>query len=66
MVTYADFALYTIMDLIRLVEPEVITKHSILVKWMSRIERLPGVKDYLYSRAQCQGVGLNPRLEPRK
>ena len=42
--TYADFALYVIMDLIRLVEPEEIKKHSILVKWMSRVESLPGVK----------------------
>ena len=44
LVTYADFAMYTIMDLIRLVEPDVIKKYSVLVKWMGRIESLPGVK----------------------
>ena len=44
LVTYADFAMYTIMDLIRLVEPDVIKKYSVLVKWMARIESLPGVK----------------------
>ena len=44
LVTYADFAMYTIMDLIRLVEPDVIKKYSVLAKWMARIESLPGVK----------------------
>ena len=44
LVTYADFAMYTIMDLIRLVEPDVIKKYSVLVKWMARVESLPGVK----------------------
>ena len=60
LVTYADFALYNVMDLIRnltlfclitssyndcrLVEPNVIKTFSILVRWMSRIESLPGVK----------------------
>ena len=44
LVTYADFAMYTIMDLVRLVEPDVIKKYSVLVKWMARIESLPGVK----------------------
>merc|ERR1711910_131640 len=62
LVTFADFALYTIMDLIRLVEPEVIKKYSILEQWMSRIESLPGVKDYLFSRPQCVGIGVSPSL----
>ena len=44
LVTYADFAMYTIMDLIRLVEPDVIKKYSVLGKWMARVESLPGVK----------------------
>ena len=44
LVTYADFAMYTIMDLVRLVEPDVIKKYSVLVKWMARVESLPGVK----------------------
>merc|ERR1711936_1099231 len=66
LVTYADFALYTIMDLIRLVEPNVIKKYSILVQWMSRIESLPGVKDYLFSRPQCVGIGVSPRLQHRQ
>merc|ERR1711874_622239 len=66
LVTYADFALYTIMDLIRLVEPNVIKKYSILVQWMARIESLPGVKDYLFSRPQCVGIGVSPRLQQRQ
>merc|ERR1712024_15505 len=66
LVTFADFALYNIMDLIRLVEPKVIQKYSILVQWMSRIESLPGVKDYLFSRPQCVGIGVSPRPQHRQ
>ena len=42
-VSYADFALYTIMDLVRLVEPGVISEHNNITTWMSRVEQLPGV-----------------------
>merc|ERR1711872_255415 len=49
-VSYADFAIYNIMDLVRLVEPLVISEHNNIVAWMSRVEQLPGVKEYLNSR----------------
>ena len=45
-VTYADFALYTIMDLVRLVEPEVISPHDNITAWMARVEQ-----EYLGSRS---------------
>jgi len=64
-VTYADFALYTIMDLVRLVEPGVISDHNNITAWMSRIEQLPGVKEYLDNRPSCIGIGVSPKLQPK-
>ena len=34
--TYADFALHTIMDLVRLVEPGVVSQHANIAAWMAR------------------------------
>jgi len=64
-VTYADFALYTIMDLVRLVEPGVVSQHDNITAWMARVEQLPGVKQYLESRPLCIGIGVAPKLQPR-
>jgi len=63
--TYADFALYTIMDLVRLVEPGVISQHANITAWMARVEQLPGVKEYLESRPLCIGIGVAPKRQPR-
>jgi len=63
--TYADFALYTIMDLVRLVEPGVISQHASITAWMARVEQLPGVKEYLESRPLCIGIGVAPKRQPR-
>ena len=57
-VTYADFAMFHIMDLVRMVEPNLISKNDNLVKWMNRVENLPGVKEYLQSRPESIGVGV--------
>ena len=64
-VTYADFALYTIMDLVRLVEPGVVSQHDNITAWMARVEQLPGVKEYLESRPLCIGIGVAPKRQPR-
>ena len=64
-VTYADFALYVIMDLVRLVEPGVISAHNNITSWMARVEQLPGVKEYLDNRPLCIGIGVAPKLQPR-
>ena len=64
-VTYADFALYVIMDLVRLVEPGVISQHNNVTSWMARVEQLPGVKNYLETRPLCIGIGVSPKLQPR-
>ena len=64
-VSYADFALYNIMDLVRLVEPGVISEHNNITAWMSRVEQLPGVKEFLNSRPSCIGIGVSPKLQPK-
>ena len=48
--SYADFAIYHILDLVRFVKPEVINELDNIVAWMTRVEQLPGVKEYLNSR----------------
>ena len=48
--SYADFAIYHILDLVRFVKPEVINELDNIVAWMARVEKLPGVKEYLNSR----------------
>ena len=60
-VTYADFAVFTILDLVRLVEPGVVSQHNNLAAWMGRVEQLPGVKQYLESRPRCIGIGVDPK-----
>ena len=61
--TYADFALYTIMDLVRLVEPGVVSQHDNIAAWMTRVEQLPGVKEYIESRPDCVEIGVAPRQQ---
>ena len=54
------------MDLVRLVEPGVVSQHSNISAWMARVEQLPGVKEYLESRPLCIGIGVAPKRQPRK
>ena len=51
--TYSDFSIYTIMDLVSLVEPGVVRQHDNITSWMARVEQLPGVKEYLESRPEA-------------
>ena len=64
-VTYADFALYVIMDLVRLVEPGVVSQHNNITAWMARVEQLEGVKQYLDNRPTRIGIGVEPKSVPR-
>ena len=64
-VTYCDFAVYHQFDLCRLVEPAVFTDFPNIVGWMERVEKLPGVREYLASRPECVGIGVGPNLQPR-
>ena len=57
--TYADFAIYTVMDLVRLVEPKEISQHDNITAWMARVEQLPGVKEYLESRPEAATLDVN-------
>ena len=60
--TYADFAIYTVMDLVRLVEPGEpgeVSQHDNITAWMARVEQLPGVKEYLESRPEAATLDVN-------
>ena len=63
--TYADFALHTIMDLVRLVEPGVVSQHANIAGWMTRVEQLPGVKEYVESRPDCVDIGVAPKQQKK-
>ena len=63
--TYADFALFTIMDLVRLVEPGVVSQHSNIGAWMARVEQLPRVKEYVESRPYCVDIGVAPKEQKK-
>jgi glutathione S-transferase len=64
-VTYCDFDVYVFFDLCRLVEPTVFKDFPNIEQWMSRVENLPGVKDYLARRPEPVEIGVNPHMEPR-
>eukprot|EP00092_Neocalanus_flemingeri_P089652 GFUD01113452.1.p1 GENE.GFUD01113452.1~~GFUD01113452.1.p1 ORF type:complete len:184 (+),score=49.19 GFUD01113452.1:2-553(+) len=64
-VAYCDFAVYHHFDLCRLVEPTVFADFPTIKKWMSRVEELPGVSNYLARRPECVGIGVNPKQQPR-
>ena len=64
-VTYCDFDVYVFFDLARLVEPSVFKDFPSIPQWMSRVENLPGVKEYLARRPQPVEIGVNPHMKPR-
>ena len=64
-VTYSDFDVFVFFDLARLVEPAVFNDYPNVQQWMTRIENLPGVKNYLARRPQPVEIGVSPRLQPR-
>ena len=51
-VTYCDFQIYVYFDLARLVEPAVLNDYPGVMQWLSRVENLPGVNNYLARRPQ--------------
>ena len=63
--SYADLALYVIMDLVRMVKPGVVSKHTNITAWMARVEQLEGVKQYLDNRPARIGIGVGPKAVPR-
>ena len=69
-VSYDMYVLYTVHNnrlcQVRLVKPGVVSQHANLAAWMARVEQLPGIKEYLESRPLCIGIGVAPKLQPRK
>ena len=46
----------------RLVEPGVVSQHDNLAAWMARVEKLPGVKEYLESRPEAVTKDVNTMM----
>ena len=63
-VTYADFGVYHICGNIHLLDAAVLDAHPNIKAFMTRIEALPGVKEYLESRPKCVDIGTSPRFDP--
>ena len=61
--TYSDFAVYHQLDLTRLLEPDAFKEFPNIVGWMTRVEDLEGVKEYLEGRLEPVDIGVNPRLQ---
>ncbi|CEM13713.1 unnamed protein product [Vitrella brassicaformis CCMP3155] len=49
-VTYADFAVFHILENTQNVEPNVLSKWSEMSAWYERVKGLPGIKQFLDSR----------------
>ena len=43
-------------------EPGVISQHDNLAAWMARVEKLPGVKEYLESRPEAVTKDVNTMM----
>ena len=53
------------MDLVRLVEPGLVSQHANIAGWMTRVEQLPGVKEYVESRPDCVDIGVAPKQQKK-
>ena len=63
-VRFCDFAVYHVLSQVRLLEPAVFNAHPNLTRFMSNVEALPRVKEYLSGRPTPVGIGVKPVLEP--
>jgi glutathione S-transferase len=64
--TYADFKLYHHLSNVQLIEANAFDQDSsdTIRKFMSAVEELPGVKEYLQRRPKAVDIGTKPMLEP--
>lgn len=62
-ICYGDFNVWHHLDNSRTLEPTCLAAYPNIVAWMSRIEALDGVKEYLATRPTAVGIGTKPMLE---
>jgi glutathione S-transferase len=63
--SHADFNVYHHLANARLVEPECVSKHEGLTRWMSTMEALPSLRAYLDERPELVGIGKDPGLKDK-
>jgi|EP00037_Helgoeca_nana_P033915 glutathione S-transferase len=62
---YADFTVYHALSNTLLLEPTVLDAHSNLKRFITAIEALPGVTEYLAERPDVVDIGVAPRLRAK-
>jgi len=60
--SHADFNVYHHLANAQLVEPDCVSKHPRLARWMTTMEALPSLRTYLDERPQLVGIGTDPGL----
>jgi len=63
--TFADFAMWHVLDNIRSVEPTYLDATPELTTFMKAVADLKGVKEYLGSRPDVVDIGTAPMLKPK-
>jgi len=63
--SYADFHVYHVLSMAKLVEPECLKDKKSLLDFLKTIENLPGVSAYLTSRPKPVDIGTKPVLDPK-
>ena len=61
---FCDFTAYHVLSNARLVEPGCLEGHPKVLAFMTAVEELPRIREYLAARPQCVGIGTKPMLEP--
>jgi glutathione S-transferase len=61
-VHYADFGVFHHVDLARFLDEKLLTPYPLMMQFMTNIESLKGVSEYLNIRPELIGVGTDPKL----
>ena len=62
---YCDFAVYHVLSNAKLLSPECCDAHSNIVSFMTHVEALPGVSDYIAHRPDPVDIGTAPMLKAK-
>ena len=60
---YCDFALFHHLSILSLLTVDFRVKLTALNQFMKEFEKISGIKEYLTSRPQLTGIGVEPLLE---
>lgn len=61
---YCDFGIYHVLCTARLIEPTALEGQESITKFMTAVEDLEGVKEFLATRPRAVDIGTDPKLVP--